>query len=128
MLPCTREHDFRKIAVFAPGSDFRRFLVDFSSLLAPKTLQNDLQKRLQKSMQIFIKLLSILGSIWDPFWDPFWEAKVAETQGIQMVFALFCTRKGARFGALFGPISGPFLVHFGRFWEIHRILKFWKVF
>ena len=70
MLPCTREHDFRKIAVFAPGSDFRWFLVDFSSLLAPKTLQNDLPKRLQKSMQIFIELLSIFGSILDPVWDP----------------------------------------------------------
>ena len=70
MLPCTGEHESRKIAVFAPGSDFRWFLVAFSSLLAPKTLQNDLPKRLQKSMQIYIELLSIFGSIFDPFLDP----------------------------------------------------------
>ena len=57
----------------------------------------------------------ISGQLFAPFRVPFWEAKVAETQGIQRVFAFFCTRKGDRFRALFGTISGPFLVHFGRF-------------
>ena len=64
------------------------------------------------------KMEPVLAPVLVHFWDPFWEAKVAETQGIQRVFALFCTRKGDRFGELFGSMSGPFLVHFGPFWQI----------
>ena len=45
VLPCTREHDFRKIAVFVFGPPFGQIFGDFTSVLDPKSRQKHLRKR-----------------------------------------------------------------------------------
>ena len=59
-----------------------------------------------------------------PKWLPFGEARDAETQGKQMVFALFGISFWPLSGAILGSISGPILGPFwAPFWD-----HFWATF
>ena len=65
MLPCTREHYFREIAVFVFGPPFGWILAHFCLISDPKTLQNGLRDPLEKKLTFgiyFIDFLVDLGT------------------------------------------------------------------
>ena len=71
VLPCTREHDFRKIAVFVFGPHFGQMLGDFTSVLDPKSQQKHLRKRFRENIGFPSPFLVVFHDFWTPFGTPF---------------------------------------------------------
>ena len=51
---------------------FFDFGFDFSSIFAPKSLQNSIKKATQKKQHLFNRIFMILEQIWDPILEPCW--------------------------------------------------------
>ena len=45
---------------------------DFSSIFAPKSLQNSIKKAIKKKQHLFNRIFMILEQIWDPILEPCW--------------------------------------------------------
>ena len=73
------------------------------------------------------KMEPVLAPFWSTFGTPFGRRKLQKHKEFKGFLRFSALERGTVWGT-FGPISGPFLVHFGRFREIHRILKFWEEF
>ena len=71
MLPCTREHDFRKIAVFVVGPHFGQISGDFTSVLDPKSQQKHLRKRFRENLGFRSPFFVVFHDFWTPFGTPF---------------------------------------------------------
>ena len=83
VLPCTREHDFRKIAVFAPGSPFGAISAEKTSVFcpfgspfctpqieeAPKNAPGMLSESSRCTFSRFSLLLAAPGTLRGRFWS-----------------------------------------------------------
>ena len=67
VLPCTREHDPRKIAVFVFGPPCRWILAHFHLIFEPKTLQNSLRDPLEKKVDFWYLFCRFGGRFLGPF-------------------------------------------------------------
>ena len=70
MLPCTREHDFRKITVFVPGPLLGPISCDFTSVFDPQNHKKRCRKRSWKTSGFLTSFLLVFGDFGDPFGSP----------------------------------------------------------
>ena len=77
VLPCTREHDPRQIAVFVFGPPCRWLLAHFHLIFDPKTLQNGLRDPLEKKIDFWYLFCRFFGRFLGPF-GPLGEAFFAK--------------------------------------------------
>ena len=73
MLPPTREHDFRNIAVFVFGPPFRVIFDDFTSVLHPEVNKNNSEHAFKKSLVfdgLFVSFRMTLGTLWGTLLAP----------------------------------------------------------
>ena len=126
VLPCTREHDPREIAVFVFGPPCRWILAHFHLIFDPKTLQNGLRDPLEKKVDFWYLFCRFFGRFLGPF-GPLGEAifakKACHTLG-ERTFWPSGTPRGRFFGfsSFFLPIWGSILEPPGVIWD-----RFWRL-
>ena len=114
VLPCTREHDPREIAVFVFGPPCRWILANFHLMFDPQTLNmasGTLSRKNRLLVSIFLIFGSISGPIWPPWGGNFWQKSTAYIDGTHflalrdapgLIFSFFCrfflTDLGVDFG------------------------------